>query len=321
MAPGNEIDPPGSIPDSGSRPVRCLACGSDAGEVWAEATDVEYFTTEAKFTYHRCRSCDCLWIDPVPTGALDTIYPGNYYSYVSKATSPVDTFKSALDKRLFRGILQQVAGDKLRVLDVGGGSGASLDLVRAADARISETVIVDLDAGARAKAESEGHTFFHGRIEDYDQRGSFEVILMLNLIEHVQNPADVLCKARDLLAPGGRLVIKTPNWRSYDQFLFRNQSWGGFHCPRHWVLWTLPGFNAFARSCGFEVASEKYTQGAPFWAVSVLNVLRLKGWVTVSRERPVYRHPLFGVLCGIFALIDLLRSPFAAPSQMFIVLK
>ncbi|NQX88464.1 MAG: class I SAM-dependent methyltransferase [Halioglobus sp.] len=321
MAADSANEAPDAAAQDGSKAAVCLACGSDFCESWASATDIEYCTTTQEFTYFHCLDCDCLWIDPVPVDALDTIYPENYYSYVNKTDSLISDIKSVLDKRFFRPILREIDSTKLRVLDVGGGSGGSLDLIREIDARVNETVIVDLDAGARAVALQQGHRFFHGPIEDFSLDDRFDMIIMLNLIEHVQYPCDVLQKARQLLAPGGRLVVKTPNWRSYDQFLFRYHSWGGFHCPRHWVLWTLPGFTEFARSCGLEVVSGKYTQGAPFWAISILDALRRKGVVSISQARPAYRHPLFGILSGVFAVFDSLRKPFAPPSQMFFVLK
>jgi 2-polyprenyl-3-methyl-5-hydroxy-6-metoxy-1,4-benzoquinol methylase len=299
----------------------CLACGSDHFEHWADATDVEYFTTERCYSYYRCRDCDCLWIDPVPLDALDKIYPSNYYSYSEASLSVIATVKNVLDRRFFRSHLGDTGGASLRLLDVGGGSGLSLNLAREADSRVTDTVIVDLDAGAQSVAEKNGHTFFHGRFEDYETSDTFDCIFLLNLIEHVANPGDVLRKVGRLLKPGGKLLIKTPNWRSYDQFLFRHDSWGGFHCPRHWVLFTLPGFRTFANACGLDVVSAQYTQGAPFWAVSVLDSLRKRGLVSIGPDRPACEHPLFGVLCGVFACVDLLRKPFAHPSQMFFILR
>lgn len=295
----------------------CLACGSDMGEHWAEASDIEYFTTDATYNYLRCCACDCLWIHPVPIAALAEIYPANYYSYASGGESVVVNIKNKLDKRFFRTLFRDIVGDSLRVLDVGGGSGTSLNLVRHADSRVSDTVVVDLDSGAQEVAAQNGHSFFHGPVELFESDQLFDVILMLNLIEHVADPTAVMSKAHSLLKPGGRLIVKTPNWRSYDEVLFRQHSWAGYHCPRHWVLWTMPGFTTFATSCGLQVVSARYTQGAPFWAVSVLAMLAKRGLISVSAERPTASHPLFAPLAGFFALFDLLRMPFAHPSQMF----
>ena len=126
---------------------------------------------------------------------------------------------------------------------------------------------------------------------------------------------------RGLLAPGGRILVKTPNHDSLDARLFRHRSWGGYHCPRHWVIFTPESFARAARAAGLGIERTALTQGAPFWAVSVLEALGRRGWAKVDRARPMCRHPLFGPLLGLFAAIDILRKPFARTSQMFVELK
>jgi SAM-dependent methyltransferase len=42
-------------------------------------------------------------------------------------------------------------------------------------------------------------------------RDFFEVVTMIDFIEHVRDPMGILAKAFDLLKPGGHLVILTPN--------------------------------------------------------------------------------------------------------------
>src|SRR6185503_4606658 len=153
---------------------------------------------------------------------------------------------------------------------IGGGNGQQLSSLRAADVRIRRSVVVDLDEKAEQAARALGHEYVRARVEDARVDGTFDVILLLNLIEHVANPAAVLRKAGSLLSPTGVLVIKTPNHRSLDARLFRRRNWGGYHCPRHWVLFTRESFERLAASAGLRVVRTSYTQGAPFWAVSVL---------------------------------------------------
>lgn len=43
------------------------------------------------------------------------------------------------------------------------------------------------------------------------REGPFEGILLLAVLEHVANPAEVLSRVVPLLAPGGRLVVTTPH--------------------------------------------------------------------------------------------------------------
>jgi len=182
------------------------------------------------------------------------------------------------------------------------------------------TQVVDIDPDAKEAAEQAGHRYFLGPIENFETEQSYQMILMLNFIEHVRRPDEILAKARRLLAPGGVLLIKTPNFAALDARLFRHRSWGGYHTPRHFVLFNRNSFARLAAAQGLRVASFSYTQGAPFWTVSVLNELRRAGLATVSRERPSIYHSLVPLLQVMFAGVDFIRRPFGALSQMFFVL-
>jgi SAM-dependent methyltransferase len=146
-------------------------------------------------------------------------------------------------------------------------------------------------------------------------------VVLLNLIEHVQDPRAVLGKVASILKPGGTVVVKTPNYDAWDARVFKDRSWAGYHCPRHWVLFTRDSFATLVKSVGLQVLHASYTQGASFWAGSVLAWLAARGLTRISAERPVFNHPLFGVTAAAFATLDFLRRPFAKTSQMFFVLQ
>jgi SAM-dependent methyltransferase len=186
---------------------------------------------------------------------------------------------------------------------------------------VTHTQVVDIDEGARPAAERSGHDFFCGRIEDVPTDQKFDLILMLNLIEHVADPVSVLQKSKGLLSPKGRIYVKTPNFRALDATIFRNMNWGGYHCPRHFVLFSKNSFDMLAQKAGLEIGSFSYTQGAPFWAISILEILRRFGIVRISRQRPSIYHPLTPLLQAAGAAFDFARKPFMRLSQMVIVLK
>jgi len=285
------------------------------------AHDVEYRSTADSFTYYRCNACGVLFIDPVPEHPLSQIYPPNYYSYAPPEKSPVHAVKSWLDRRFFGSLLKRLPGEPLRVLDVGGGAGWELLTLRNTDRRVQSTQIVDLDPAAAEIARKNGHHYFCGRIEDYETSERFDLIILLNLIEHVRDPGHVLRKVCALLSPRGLVLVKTPNYVSYDAALFRHHSWGGYHCPRHWVIFTQESFVQMVEKCGLAVRSVSYTQGASFWSASLLAWLAARGLVRITKPRPVFDHPLFGPLAAAFAALDFLRRPFARTSQMFFVLE
>jgi 2-polyprenyl-3-methyl-5-hydroxy-6-metoxy-1,4-benzoquinol methylase len=301
-------------------PSPCPIC-KRTGTVYAQATDIEYFSTTDVFDFCLCSNCDLLYIHPVPSDRLNEIYPANYYSFVAGSKKNVVVrFKEWLDARTFRSLLKLIPGESLRVLDVGGGHGWLASLMRDIDPRVDLTQVVDIDPAAQAGAERNNHRFFCGRIEDFQSVEQYHVILMLNLIEHVSDPASVLRKAKSLLAPTGRIYIKTPNFRALDPRLFRHRNWGGYHCPRHFVIFSRESFRAAASKAGLAIDHFEFTQGAPFWAVSVLELLRQWRLVTVSAERPAIYHPIMPLLQASGALFDFARKPFSRLSQMVVVL-
>jgi 2-polyprenyl-3-methyl-5-hydroxy-6-metoxy-1,4-benzoquinol methylase len=301
--------------------IACPLCQSTKTEHWAVAEDWEYRTSDEKFNYFRCQDCGILFLHPAPVERLREIYPTNYYSFGAPSKSMIAKVKSGLDARLFKSILRRLPGDELRVLDVGGGTGWQLDVVRRADPRIKKTQIVDIDPSAGRIANELGHEYFCGTIEQFDQPGAFDLILLLNIIEHVERPDRVLAKIRELLKPGGLVLIKTPNYDALDARIFRHTSWAGYHCPRHWILFTRESFSSLAGKAGLAVDRFSFTQGAPFWSASLLGALARRSRVNITRERPVVYHALFPLFSALFAAFDFLRMPVARTSQMFFLLR
>jgi 2-polyprenyl-3-methyl-5-hydroxy-6-metoxy-1,4-benzoquinol methylase len=288
--------------------------------LWSIAKDYEYFSVEDEFTYYGCADCKTIFIHPIPVEQLKKIYPANYYSFVNKPKNAVVRLKEWLDKRFFKKILKQLPAQPIHVLDVGGGTGWMLDVLKKTDKRISFTQVVDIDEKAKSIAEEKGHAYFEGTIETFTTDKLFHLVLMLNLVEHVANPLSVLQKAGSLLAPGGIIVIKTPNTVSWDARLYKRSYWGGLHCPRHWVIFSEKSFRILLGSTQLKIKKLEYTQGAPFWAFSIIAALYRKRMVRISAQKPIIFHWLFAPLSAIFAVFDFVRKPFAKTSQMFILL-
>jgi 2-polyprenyl-3-methyl-5-hydroxy-6-metoxy-1,4-benzoquinol methylase len=299
----------------------CLLCQETNSTLWAVTRDVEYFSLEGDFSFYHCQDCGVLYVDPLPNDRLAEIYPENYYSFTHALDSPVYRVKQWLDARLLRGLLRSLPGESLRALDIGGGTGWQLSLLQQLDERVGTSQVVDIDSNAEEGAQKLGHNYFHGRIENFVTEEKFDIILMLNLIEHVEDPIGILQQAERLLTPGGIVLLKTPNFDSLDARLFRHAHWSGYHCPRHWVLFNRESFEKAAKTAGLQMKECRYTQGAPFWSGSTLNFLSTRGIIQVSKEKPMLSSPLSTPLFAIFAAFDFLRMPFMKTSQMFIVLQ
>lgn len=305
--------------------MNCPVCNSADGRIFAQASDIEYYTSDEIFNYIQCPSCDTIYLDSPPVDQLSKIYPANYYSYdaSSKGFLFLEKIKIFFDTRTFRKLLFNKNNKKksIKILDIGGGTGWLLNRIQKTISKKIETHIVDLDENAKAMAELAGHIFHCSPIENFTSLEKFDLIIMFNLIEHVADPASVLKKVKNLLADGGAVIIKTPNINSLDCRLFQHDYWGGLHCPRHWVLFTRDGFVNLVEQLGFYCVNARYTQGAPFWTTSILFKLAKWRLICISSRRPLLKHPLFLFLLALTAAFDFIRLPFFPTSQVFYVIK
>lgn len=297
--------------------MNCPICGK-IGVHWATAEDVEYLTNLGPHHYLKC-DCGVVYLDDPPIHQLGEIYPSTYYSYSGGSRGLAERVKSSLDRRTFARALRMVKGDAIRTLDVGGGAGYYSDVLRQADSRVTSTTVVDLDNSLASINQDKGHIFVNSRIEDAEFDKTFHVIIAFNLIEHVADPKALVNHFKRLLEPEGLLLLQTPNFDSLDARLFRESSWGGFHAPRHWVLFRAESLTELLTSGGFRVETVRHIQGAPFWAVGILAKfpkLRRRS----ARSLPMYKSRSYRALLVAFGAIDLVRCSLGfRTSQMFAI--
>lgn len=96
-----------------------------------------------------------------------------------------------------------------RLLDVGAASGI---LVSEAIARGFESVGVEPSGPLARRARAEGLAIHEGVLPHPALAGAtFDIVTLVDVIEHVDDPLDLLDQCRRHLAPGGRLLVVTPD--------------------------------------------------------------------------------------------------------------
>jgi SAM-dependent methyltransferase len=277
----------------GTRPLateaaRCCICGTRDAEPVAVGEDFEYRTSPDTFLAVRCVHCGVMYLDPRPTRReLPTIYPDDYHAFAfSEARfGLVHAVRSRLEARRLLRALDGVPRDA-RVLDVGCGDGFHLDLLRAHGPSGWRLEGVDLDPRAIRAAEGRGLTVHRGTIEDLPlPDAGYHAALLIQTVEHVEDPAAVLRAIRRVLAPGGRLLVVTDNTGSLDFTLARRRHWGGYHFPRHWNLFDERSLRLLATRADLEVASLDTMVSPVNWVYSLRNAL--DDW---GAPRGVVRH-------------------------------
>lgn len=115
-----------------------------------------------------------------------------------------------------------------RILDLGCGTGATVEAVRAARA-LDWAGGAELDREAAATARARLDRVWEGDVADAAfaaeiPEGSLDAILCLDILEHLPWPWALVDRLAPLLRPGGRLIVSVPNirhWRFVWRLFFR----------------------------------------------------------------------------------------------------
>jgi SAM-dependent methyltransferase len=270
--------------DEPLRPVPCALCGAEG----LPSAFARLWSCEG-FSFVRCRGCGLVQQNPQSeSAAVASRYDGAYLRYEEanqfayrdlELMALHDLGLDGLASPLFSRALE--AGRRPRVLDVGCSTGALLAALREKgwDAQGVEIS----PEQARYGEEHYGLPIFAGSLEAAAfPSAAFELVHASHLIEHLNEPGAFLDEVSRVLAPGGLVILTTPNvdglqarllgarWRSaiYDHlYLFslrtlrsllvshgfsidRSITWGG------WARGLRPGFikrpmDRLAKRCGF----------------------------------------------------------------------
>ncbi len=142
----------------------------------------------------------------------------------------------------------------IRLLDVGCSSGA---LLRVAQAMGFAGRGVEPAPRAARAARAAGLEVHCGLLEEAGfAAGSFDAITLLEVIEHLREPAVLLRECHRLLRPGGAMLVGTGNAASWTATAM-GARWEYFHIDRHGghvSFFNPDSLERLARRCGFRVA-------------------------------------------------------------------
>lgn len=216
--------------DLGTVPVQETvdACPMCESERWRTAF------AEGQWSVRRCERCGVGWVSPrLDPAGLEEIYKSDdYWRSPSPKVQGYTDYRG--DERLYLDTFRQrlrfgLSGGPRsgRSLDVGCAAGFCMEAMRELGfdvhgLEISETI-------ASHARERFGFQKIHiGTLQTAPYPdGYFDLITMWDVVEHVVDPVALLAKARELLRPGGLLIVETqdidsrfarvlgPRWHHY----------------------------------------------------------------------------------------------------------
>ena len=138
-----------------------------------------------------------------------------------------------------------------RLLDVGCGSGAFLDVARSLGYAGTG---IDISSGAIATCRERGLHAIEGDVLSHDFGEPFDLVTMWDFLEHLRDPALFVRRAFDLLRSGGILVVKTPGMGRLTIELARVNKRVLpviLHAPHHVQYWTPGSIDSILSRAGF----------------------------------------------------------------------
>lgn len=210
-----------------SGPLRLLYPGTDSG-ARAEAFSPSCHTPGAHGDLFRCDDCGTVQQPSLPAGAdLHELYRDmSDAAYLDEAAG-----RRATANRLLDLVGRYRAGGRL--LDVGCGHGL---LVDEAAKRGWDAIGIELSADAAAYARDRlGLDVRESTLDGLQaDPGSFDAIVMADVIEHLDDPQAAIDRCHELLAPDGVLLVVTPDPASPTARIAGPRWWG--YLPAHTYL-------------------------------------------------------------------------------------
>jgi 2-polyprenyl-3-methyl-5-hydroxy-6-metoxy-1,4-benzoquinol methylase len=229
----------------------CPACGKD------QATRLYDIRTSSLFHVMKCR-CGMVLAAPRPTPAeLDKFYSSTYFTRDHQTNLGYANYREVAEvnaRRTWRQFQAFVPLDKAvkkTLLDVGCATGGFLAEAKSAG---WEGTGVELSDHAVDIARTEfGLNVIRGALDSPDLTpGSFGLITMWHVLEHLIDPAAALVRARDLLLPGGMLFVELPNWGSVGR-VAKGPAWKQLKPPEHINFFTPKTLAATTERAGLRV--------------------------------------------------------------------
>jgi len=261
--------------------VLCPICGTESIKHWLTKEK-----NKEKFRIFKCAFCGSGFLNPPPTKEyLESIYHISGHglmqpiSFQQVMLGEAEYPNATVDaKRLIRHsvrFLETRDAHNLKALDIGSGYGFFTR-----EALNSGFQVVAVNPGAwenKVFEEMNGFSPINSFFENVDfGREKFDLVILSQVLEHLDNPLEILKRIKSLINPTGNLSIAVPNVDSILVKLLKTKENGCLWVPEHLTYFSKKGLSILLKKAGFKINHHLLISRIPYNSVS--NRLRLHGF-------------------------------------------
>jgi 2-polyprenyl-3-methyl-5-hydroxy-6-metoxy-1,4-benzoquinol methylase len=223
--------------------------------LFCKKSKTETVFTESGIEYLRCLACGHLF----SSFDRDQDYDG-YFEDVKDENDAESYWNLAHDKMYTSFAMDYLSEKSGRLLDVGAGLGFFVKFASKVPGWQASGVEISCGGWKFGKERLGLQNYFFGRLEEQRfEPGSFDIITMWDVIEHIKDPHPILTKCFELLKEDGILFMHTPSGElqlvkaRIKKALFGEKEGGHFlEAKDHLNLYSEKTLKKVLRNCGFK---------------------------------------------------------------------
>ncbi len=237
----------------------CLLCGY-RGPFGFYMNCQDTLVSEEFFQIASCPQCNFLFTNPRPliTEISEYYRSANYISHKDAPSGIKEKLYHLVKRRMLKNKLRllkkHTTREQRQILDFGCGTG---DFVVAASHHgfAASGYEPDKHAGTLAKEKGVAVLNNAGELENLPS-GSFDVVTMWHVLEHLHHPDQTLEMLEKLLTNDGLLFVAAPMANCADAEYYL-ASWAAYDVPRHLFHFTPRSLTRLAEKKGFSLIERK----------------------------------------------------------------
>jgi 2-polyprenyl-3-methyl-5-hydroxy-6-metoxy-1,4-benzoquinol methylase len=272
--------------------IRCNYCDSaDSTELY-KIHDLYLNRVDSYYTLMRCNNCGLIYQNPRPSREeIKAAYPTEYEAFVQSQNSTWLRSKSlnlGIEKRCH--IVNSVKREKGRILDIGCATGQFLHAMQSKHAWEAYGVEINEFPANIAKNKYQLNVFY-GSLEQASYSSSFfDAVTLWDVLEHLPDPNSTLQEVRRIIKPDGILVMRVPNFDSWEAEIF-GPAWAGLDVPRHYFVFSKDSLLKLLYKNGFA-----YTKMESKFGNFPMFVISIRFWMNMKSLNPSVQRVISGLI-------------------------